>query len=319
MNKYFFNYLILAAVIAANSLFFVSCNDDENEPPTIKVGMVVNMSLGTYTPATPVPNNTNVDGKEGDILTFFIQMKKGSDKIIAVKVEEEINETWVSFIPEDLEQLDAGLFDGGEDEIEFRHITGIGNSNKRIRLTVTDRKRSNIFIANIRPQAQAKEDIVDGNDKFVYNTAVITVAAHHNSIGSSYGYSAGVLRLAAAKAGAAYIDFLYVNTMVMNGLPRTFGAPANDAVAGTFVPTNANRPATWNPRNDTKMQLVKDADKEKPSEWWVSQASDLHENHVSGLAVNDAVLFARPGQPVRAAIITEVINNTISFRIMVKD
>ena len=235
------SYLLFVCLFAFSSVF-VSCSEDDDNPfsdPTIEVKLTAGSSS-----ATNLTNKQEITAYEtGEKLDFAIRFSMGDDKLTAIKITAKIaGETFTEVDS----TLNEGLFSGAVRVLDYKYGTIVGNNEKTITFSTTDKKnRVADFTVTIKPKTAAEQ-----TGEFIIGRATLMGAHKNTTYGSFYSVDLGevfMINAANGKSGKD-IDFAYFYGATNHA---TIAAPINTNTQ-TMFPTVAN----WTTRNDTRFYVA---------------------------------------------------------------
>ena len=233
------NYLLFVCLFAFSAVF-TSCEEDETNPfsdPSI----AVKLTPGSSSAIDLTNQQTISDYETGEKLVFDIRFLMGDDKLKSIKIQAKIgtdNFTEVDSV------LNEGLFSGTVKQLDYKYGTNVGNNEKTITFSTTDKKdRVANFSVTIKPKA------VEQPGDYDISKATLMGAQKNTVYGSFFSVDLGeVFMLNAANTNSGKVDLVYYYGTKNFA---SIGAPLDTDVQTVF-PTIAN----WSKRNDTRFFKV---------------------------------------------------------------
>jgi len=234
--------IVLMSVTLAVAGLFTSCTDDTDtsfDKPTIDVLLGGTAVTGT------------IEKTEGTALNFEIKFTMGAaeDKLTKVRITSTIGGKTFNVVDS---VLDAGLFNGGDQDFVYTYNTSVGNSEEKLSFYTEDSKsRTQEEVVTIKPVAIAPVG------EFVTREAILMGSYANTTLGSCYSLSLNkVLTLSAGFSQQASVDIFYFYGATNKA---TLSAPSNNDLTAVF--TNATTGlAKWTNKNATKFKAVTVAD-----------------------------------------------------------
>ena len=306
------SFFVMAAVIAAGSMF-VSCSSDEVEDPTVEV----KATYGSKNNESINPVGGVVEDEIGTIVTFKITFTMGSEKLSEVHIKSTIENKTFNVL--DSVGLADGIFNlkGGK-AIEFTYVTNVGKMQELLSFQTIDKKKNeanfSLTIKALEPEPEEGEED-DEYDYFI--SASTSFGAQRNATYDSfYSLSNGKqMNIATARANQGLVDFaFFYDTDEKAGV----GCPKDDLAGNiSYGTTKIN---TFSPRNEIFFVQREYNSNFPPSDGWWTEFTPLLETEEASYNVNnlkkDDLVFFKKGTTIGAFIVERVpTSNTDYFTV----
>jgi len=312
------NFFLVAALVVASAMLFVSCSDDDDPmPPDVSVKYVLSSAPGTTNTAYI---NGEIEAEEGEIIDFTITFTQGSNKLRDVLITSLIDNKTFQVL--DTTGLDKGFLNlkGGK-FLEWPYTTNVGKKQEKLTFLTRDSKENEaVFTLTIKaPEPPEPEP----GDQFIFRSIVLLGGQTNATAGSFYSVNLGkVLTVGAATSQSSYVDFAYYYG---SNNKATIAAPGNsDAQTISYGST---RMSSWSTKNVTrffKSTKLSVTDLEELNDalnsLWEdgmgtvdSEPSDAGacKSHANELAANELVFFKTAGG-IKGAFVVEKVTGTQS-------
>ncbi len=219
----------LFALLFAVSAGFVSCSDDDVDPPTIKF---------LFSGSDNYDNSTNTLTLASGVTSYTLQATITSEASLkSVSVSKKVGAT--------TNQLTAFTSSLKSPYTLSYDVTGITEDCILIVKAINDGSESSLEM-NVKVTSAPAADAIN-----TFVDKVLGSLSHTSSAGSSCASIDGtVYTIADAKTNSAKVDFIYFNG---TSNKKSLAAPNNSSV-GTLG--GASSPSTWATKNATKLGLL---------------------------------------------------------------